>query len=170
MKKIILSFVLTFISLSNITNAQPAITSFAPTSGIIGTTVTITGTNFNTTPANNIVFFGATQATVSAANATSLTVTVPIGATYQYISVTDISLNLTAYSLQPFLVTFSCGTFSFAPKVDFATTSGPVSVTIGDLDGDGKPDLAVMNWPNTVSIFRNTSVSGTVSLAPKVDL
>ena len=64
-------------------DAPPTISSFTPTSGAVGATVTIAGTNFNTTPANNAVYFGATKATVSAATTTSLTVTVPAGANYQ---------------------------------------------------------------------------------------
>ncbi len=39
------------------TLTPPTITSFTPLSGAVGATVTITGTNFNTTPANNVVFF-----------------------------------------------------------------------------------------------------------------
>lgn len=74
-------------------NAQPTITSFSPSSAKPGDAVTITGTNFNTTAANNIVFFGATQATVTAATATSLTVTVPSGATYAPIT----AFNLNTY-------------------------------------------------------------------------
>jgi hypothetical protein len=62
--------------------SQPVITSFSPTSGPVGTTVTITGNSFSTTPANNIVFFGAVKATVTASTATLLTVTAPAGATY----------------------------------------------------------------------------------------
>jgi hypothetical protein len=65
--------------------AASSITSFTPATGAIGSSVTITGTNFNTTAAQNIVFFGATKAVVTAASATSLTVTVPLGATYQYL-------------------------------------------------------------------------------------
>ena len=61
-------------------------TNFSPTSGPVGTSVTITGTGFDAT--NNIVFFGATKASVTAAGPTSLTVTVPTATTYQYISVT----------------------------------------------------------------------------------
>jgi hypothetical protein len=46
---------------------------------------------------------------------------------------------------------------SFATKVNYAG-SNPYNISIGDLDGDGKPDLAVVNenFNNTVSVFRNT--------------
>ena len=57
------------------------ITGFSPTSRPIGTSVTITGAGFNATAAQNVVFFGATQAAVTAASPGSLTVTVPLGAT-----------------------------------------------------------------------------------------
>jgi len=66
----------------NFTVTAPTISSFAPTAGDIGSSITITGTNFNTTPASNTVKFGGsggTSATVTAATATSLTVTVPGG-------------------------------------------------------------------------------------------
>lgn len=143
----------------------PTITSFTPTSGPIGTTVTITGTNFSTTPANNIVYFGATRATVTAATSTQLTVTVPIGATYQPITVqVD---GLTAYSNKPFVVTFAGGgsidACSFEPRVNFATGTTPLSIYFGDLDGDGKADMVTGNQnANTISVFRNTSTSGTL--------
>ncbi|MFZ1801239.1 MAG: FG-GAP-like repeat-containing protein, partial [Chitinophagaceae bacterium] len=208
--------------------AQPKITAFAPASGPIGTIVKITGTNFNTTADKNIVFFGAVKATVSAASVTSLTVTVPIGTTYYPITVTTLNNNLTAYSSQSFLVTFTGAgpvfdANSFKIPLNFVTGSDPYGVynidldgdgkpdvansnyygnsisvlkntsTInnvsydnhidypvgiysddiysGDLDGDGKPDLVATNWiSNNVSVFRNTSVSGTVSFAAKSDL
>jgi gliding motility-associated-like protein len=161
-----------------VTAAPPTITSFSPASGPIGTTVTITGTSFNTTPASNIVFFGATMATVSAATETSLTVTVPAGASYQPISVLNGSTALTGYSASPFVTTFTpnkggLAVPDMATKVDFATGTTPISVAIADLDGDGKPDLVVTSsGSNTISIYRNTSVSGTIgttSFAPKVD-
>ena len=146
-----------------IVTAPPSITSFSPASGAIGSSVTITGSGFNATAAQNIVFFGATMATVTEATTTSLTVTVPTGATYQYISVTNLAVNLTAYSAKPFIVTFE-GNIAFAPKATYSTGSGSRSESIGDLDGDGKSDWAVTNLNgNTVSVFRNTSSSGTFS-------
>ena len=156
---------------TSVMGAAPIITSFSPASGAIGSSVTITGSGFNTTAAQNIVFFGATKAVVTAASANSLTVTVPLGATYEYLSVTNLAVNLTAYSAKPFIVTLA-GSTNFLPKVDFATAADPHcrSLSIGDFDGDGKPDLAVSNANSaTVSVFRNTSTSGTVSFAAKVD-
>jgi gliding motility-associated-like protein len=152
--------------------AQPVISSFTPASGAIGTTVTITGTNFNTTSANNAVFFGDTKAVVTAASATSLTVTVPAGASYKYISVTNTTTGLTAYSSKPFIVTFAnAGTRGFTPKLDIATGTKPNDVTTGDLDGDGKTDMVVVNTSsNSVSVFRNTSSVAAAGFAAKQDI
>ncbi|MEQ8364084.1 MAG: IPT/TIG domain-containing protein [Cyclobacteriaceae bacterium] len=66
----------------------PTITSFTPAAGSIGTTVTITGTNFSATPSNNMVMFNGATAIVTASTATSITTTVPAGATTGKISVT----------------------------------------------------------------------------------
>jgi len=154
----------------------PTITSFSPLSGAVGATVTITGTNFNTTAANNIVFFGATRATVSAATATSLTVTVPTGATYAPVTELNTGIFLAAYSNASFLPTYTPNaghitTADIAPKVDFATGTGlafDYTVAIGDIDGDGKPDLVIANQnTNTVSVLLNTSIPGKPSFAAK---
>jgi len=58
----------------------PTITGFSPSSGIIGSSMTITGTGFNTTASGNTVKFIDKVAVVTAATATSLAVTVPEGA------------------------------------------------------------------------------------------
>lgn len=57
----------------------PTIGGLSATNGIVGATIIITGTNFDTTPANNTVKFGTATTTVTAATATTLTVTVPAG-------------------------------------------------------------------------------------------
>lgn len=65
-----------------------AIFGFSPAQGGVGQTVAIQGQNFSTTASSNTVKFNGTTATVSAATANSLTVTVPVGATNGTISVT----------------------------------------------------------------------------------
>ena len=225
-KKYFLFFLIVQFSLNLF--AQPTISSFSPVSGPVGTSVTINGSNFSTTAANNIVFFGAVRASVTTATSASLTVTVPAGATYQPITVTV--SNLTAYSNKPFIVTFSGaapqftsqsfqyaarvdsvdtdqqineyaigdidndgkidvitanelndnisvyknttagGNISFAPRVNFLAGDNPKGITIGDVDGDGKLDVVVVNYnDHTVSIFKNTSSAGVISFASKVD-
>ncbi len=63
----------------------PSITSFSPESGLIGTSVTITGTNF--TGATAVTFNGASASFTEDSN-TQITATVPSGATTGPISVT----------------------------------------------------------------------------------
>ncbi|WP_026903893.1 FG-GAP-like repeat-containing protein [Pedobacter glucosidilyticus] len=177
MKKALLFFTLIFFSRTLLAQ-MPTITSFSPVNGKPGDAVTITGTNFNTTTTNNVVFFGATKATVTAANATSLTVTVPSGATYAPITLLNTANSLVAQSLSNFNPIFSPAKANitnsdFSSVQSFTAGTNPFSVAIGDLDGDGKSDLAVINLnSNNVSIFHNTSSSGAInssSFAAKVD-
>ena len=68
------------------------------------------------------------------------------------------------------LKTYS-GVLGFAPAVFFATGVSPFSVSIGDINGDGKPDLAVANFSsNNASILLNTTPTGatTPTFAPAV--
>ncbi len=152
-----------------VSGVPPVITSFTPVAGPLGTTVTISGTGFDATPANNTVYFGATQATVSAASSTSLDVIVPSGTIYEYITVTNLANNLTASSFKPFEVTYVCGGY-FDPKVDYAGINSPRGLSTGDLDGDGKPDVVTANASGTISTYRNISAApGTITLDTKVD-
>lgn len=73
----------------NVTTAPaPGITSFAPASAYTGQTVTLYGTNFDSTPASNSVRFNGVLGTVTAASATELKVTVPLNALSGPIQVT----------------------------------------------------------------------------------
>ncbi|WP_353483972.1 PKD-like domain-containing protein [Haliscomenobacter sp.] len=153
----------------------PTLTGFTPTSGPIGTTVTLTGTNFNTTAANNIVYFGSVKATVSTATSTSLTATVPLGANYQPITVLNTTSGRRAATTRPFKVTFSTGlpinSTSFAAKLDSVTSTRPNGIASGDLNGDGKVDLIISNSiSSSVNVYRNTSSGSTISFAKRVDL
>ncbi|NBP68214.1 MAG: hypothetical protein EBR30_17660 [Cytophagia bacterium] len=105
----------------NAETPAPTISGFTPTSGEVGASVTINGTNFSTTPANNEVKFGSVTATVTAATATSLTTTVPAGATTGKISVTV--NDKTAISAADFTVNFAPSISNFTPTSGTAGTS-----------------------------------------------
>jgi len=92
-------------TVTTVTSSDPTITSFTPTSGVVGTTVTITGTNFSTTTASNTVTFNGVAATVTAATATQLTVTVPTDAATGKITVSVNTSSTTATSANDFTVT-----------------------------------------------------------------
>jgi len=86
-QSVLLLFVLTglFAAVSSCKNEEtPApvtsITSISPTTAPAGTTIAITGTNFNSTPASNVVTFGTVAATVVSSKPTQLVVTVPVNA------------------------------------------------------------------------------------------
>lgn len=153
----------------------PVITSFSPSSAKPGDAVTLTGTGFNTTTTNNIVFFGATRATVTAATATSVTVTVPLGATYAPITLLNSGTVRACASLSMFNPVYTppkstIGTSDFLKIVDLSGGSTPYNIAMGDLDGDGKGDLAVaVSGSSKVSVFRNTSSIGSVSFAAAND-
>ena len=152
----------------------PAISSFTPTSGHVSKSVTITGANFDTTPANNTVYFGATKANITAATATSLTAEAPLGATFSPLHL-EVG-GRTAFSDKNYLPTYegtaTIDVSTLAAKLDFTTGTTPQPLVIGDMDGDGKPDLVISNDPDIVSVLRNTSSSGSItagSFAAKVD-
>jgi trimeric autotransporter adhesin len=160
---------LVFLCVCGYVDAQPTISGVSPMKGHPGSTVTISGANFNTTPANNIVYFGATRATVTAAAATSLTATVPVGATYNEVSVNNTATSLTAYSQYPFLPTYDnsvylSGVVNFATRSSFTAGSNPAAVAIGDIDCDGKADIVVGHaGTNSISVFRNISAVGSIA-------
>lgn len=104
------------------TLGTPTISNFSPTSGVIGTTVTINGTNFDPIPANNIVMFNGTAANVSASTSTSITTSVPAGATTGPISVT-VGAN-TATSTSNFNVLQPPTISGFTPS------SGPIGIAV----------------------------------------
>lgn len=66
----------------------PTISSITPDSGPVGTSVTITGTNFSATASNNSVTVNGVSANVNSSTTTSITFTVPATATTGNVVVT----------------------------------------------------------------------------------
>jgi len=102
----------------------PTITGFTPSSGIVGTSVTISGTNFSSTLSSNIVKFNGTTASLSSGNSTQLTATVPSGASTGKISVT-VGSN-TATSSGDFTITTPPASSTYDSELDFSGTQGPI--------------------------------------------
>ena len=215
------------------TSTAPKITNISQLNAEPGTTITLSGYNFNPTASNNMVFFGAVAAIPTTASATTLTVKVPVGASYGTLSILNTANNLSGVSSQYFNPIYSPNTSnitnnafsasqtiantytnyafqisdvngdgkpdlittersvnsiaifqnisvsgqinsnSFAPREAFTAGTNPQHLAIGDLDGDGKPDIVVSNNNSSISIFRNISTGGVItanSFANKVDI
>jgi len=71
-----------------VTPPAPSITSLSPTSGPVGTSVKITGTNFGATQGTSTVTFNGTVGTPTSWSATSIIVPVPSAATTGNVAVT----------------------------------------------------------------------------------
>ena len=121
--------------------SAPTISSLNPTSGPVGTTVTITGTNFTGVSA---VTFNGTQATYTANSSTQITATVPTGATSGNVQVTTSGGTAT-----------SPGTFTVTATG--ASISGNV---FNDVNGNGTQDWATPGCP-VGTVFIDTNGNGT---------
>ena len=112
---------------------QPTFTSLTPTTGKVGDTVKISGTNFSTALLENQVYFGSSALTpakgiIVSATATSLYVKVPAGTITGPIKVT--SRGTTAISALGVNTTFTILTQTI--KLPTLTSLAPASGKIGD--------------------------------------
>jgi uncharacterized delta-60 repeat protein/gliding motility-associated-like protein len=150
----------------------PTISGFTPSSGMVGATVTITGTNFNSVPANNIVTFNGVTAVVSSSSISSMTVTVPAAASTGPISVTVGGLTATSVS-----------NFTVIPPPVITITDQPVSEQICPggtstltVAATGATNLTYrwQRFNTTTSIFENlnngSGYAGVTSATLTIDL
>ncbi len=158
-----------------LTNIPPTVSSFTGASLTPGSTINLTSAGtFNSTPANNIVYFGGVRGTVISGDASNLSVKVPAGATFASITILDSISQLSASTKLPFVPRYDSTGFGqtqanllrfYANPVSIsvpfravATPGGPYSVEFADLDGDGKPEAIVCGTgtPNVV-VYKNQS-------------
>jgi IPT/TIG domain/Chitobiase/beta-hexosaminidase C-terminal domain len=98
----------------------PSITSLSPTSGAVGTAVTITGTNFGSSQGTSSVTFSGTAGTPTSWSATSIVVPVPKGATSGSVVVTvgGVASNGVSFTIS-------------TPNISgLSPTSGPVGTSV----------------------------------------
>jgi hypothetical protein len=155
-----------FLGLFGVTPAQaaaPTIASFNPTSGPVGTTVTITGTNFESPSVTNVKFDGSNAGTFTVVNDTTITATVPSNGTDGPIKVRN--ADGTATSATDFNVTTSS---SNAPTItSFSPTSGSPG-TLVTIKGTHFQHRAVTDVEfdghnaGTFTVVNDTTITATV--------
>ncbi len=112
----------------------PTITNLSATSGPVGTAVTINGTNFGSTQGTSTVTFNGTAATVTSWSSSSLSTSVPTGATTGNVVVTvggvaSNGLNFTVTTAAPVITsgTTASGTVGVAFSYQITATNSPTS-------------------------------------------
>ena len=130
-----------------LSSTTPNITSVSPSSGPVGTSVTITGTNFGAT--QGTISFNGTPATPTSWSATSIVASVPAGATTGNVVVAVGGVASAG-------VAFSVG--SIAPlafvQVNFTTPQAaqtPVTVTYTRAQTAGNLNVVVVGWNDAVA-------------------
>jgi YD repeat-containing protein len=150
------------LSIARQSAAVVAIIEFTPSSGPVGTAVTISGTGFGATAVDNTVTFNGSVATVVSASPTRLVATVPAGATTGPITVAAPGGSAASDRL------FTVGTLgaptitSFAPTIGTPTT--PVTITGTNFDVPTN-DRVVFNTnvqPATVTSATPTAIQTAV--------
>ncbi|NTW33649.1 MAG: hypothetical protein HGB12_13690, partial [Bacteroidetes bacterium] len=154
------------------------ITSITPKTASIGSSITVNGTGFSTTAANNTVFIGGVKSVVTNATATDLTVTVPSSVAGR------VMVNCgakTATSLDMFFPQTTAQTIDanlWGKNVDYYNgvtgNSWPnwssENVETADFNGDGKPDLVAINYGTDIKIFKNEGTANNISFTLAVTL
>jgi regulation of enolase protein 1 (concanavalin A-like superfamily) len=153
------------------TSPAPSLTSLTPTSGAVGTALTIVGANFGTTQGSSTVTVNGTPTTPISWTDTSLTTPVPAGATtgpvvvtvggqasngvtFTVTSTTGLPVPWTAQDIGGPAVagstTYSAGTFSVTGAgVDIWNTSDQFQFVYQTLNGDGQIVALVDSLQNT---------------------
>lgn len=141
------------------------ITDIKPLAGKVNSTITISGSGLIYKTLPTLVYFGSIPATVVSQSSTALSVTVPVGASYDRISVV-VSPTGTAISDQFFLVQTPSPCAFKNPNFDAANVVAtapniPVFIELADMNSDGKEDLLVLSSDlkstNALTVFSNTS-------------
>ena len=150
----------------------PTITSFTPASGAaIGGNITINGSNFSTTTANNTVWFGGVKGTVTAATASQLTVTVPKTTAISNLSVVvgGLTSNCKYFKLKntstgSLNLTWSSQFFKTPTTLTLTNNASVFAWEPADLDNDGDLDFITASNTNAINIITNSGANSNFTL------
>ncbi|OLC49269.1 MAG: hypothetical protein AUH82_00960 [Chloroflexi bacterium 13_1_40CM_4_65_13] len=132
----------------------PTIASFSPTSGPVGTSVTINGTSFTGT---TTVAFNGVTASFTVISDTAIQATVPAGAKSGPLTVTT-----------PAGTATSAGSYTVASApviASFSPTSGPVGTTV-TISGDHFAGATTVAFNGVSAIFTVTSITAIRAVVP----
>ncbi len=135
----------------------PRLTTFTPATGVVGTTVTLAGTNF--TGVSSVTFAALNSTTVSAPitglTATQMTVLVPTNAITGLLTVTT-----------PGGVIASSGNFTVTPRVDsFTPLLGPVGTTV-TVRGHSFTNATAVRFNGVAASFSSVTSTQLVAVVP----
>lgn len=153
------------LSITRQSSSVVSIIEFTPDSGPIGTTVTIFGTGFSTTPSQNTVTFNGVSASVTSSTTTQIVATVPTGATTGVIGVT--APGGSATSAAAFTVTASTG----APTITgFTPTIGTpgTTVTVSGTNFEAGLSGNILRFNNTISPVTSGTTTSLNTTVPSV--
>ncbi len=144
-------------------SSSPSISSISPLSDTIGAKIIITGSNFSTNPANDIVKLNDEVVQVVSATATQLTIIIPVSATTGKITVTVNGQTVTSSD------TFTLPGFSisgFSPGL--VGIGYPLTITGTNFSADASVNKVTINgMPATVSFASNTMLTAIVPAGAK---
>ncbi|HKV64028.1 MAG TPA: IPT/TIG domain-containing protein [Candidatus Acidoferrum sp.] len=148
----------------NINSSAPSITNLNPTSGPVGTPVTITGTNFGASQGSSTVTFNGTTASPTSWTATSIGVPVPAGATTGNVVVTvggvaSSGVNFSVTSTAPFISSLNPVSGTVATPVTITGTNFGSSQGTSTVTFNGTP-ASPTSW-NTTTIVVPVPTSAT---------
>ena len=139
----------------------PVIANFTPTSGPVGTSVSVTGSGF--TGATSVTLNGQAVASFTVSSDTSLTLTVPSGATSGPIGVTTPAG--TATSTNSFTVTVNPPPPPPPTISGFTPTSGPVG-TVVTISGTNFTGATAVTFNGTSAPFTVSSDASVATMVP----
>lgn len=143
----------------------PNIANLSPSSGPIGTSVTVTGTSFGASQGNSTITFHGTSATPSSWSDTSITVPVPSGTSTGNVVVTvnGVPSNSASFTVTSYITSLSPSSGPVATSVTISGTSFGVSQGANTVTFNGTSAVAT-SWSDTsiVAPVPNGATTGNV--------